>query len=171
MKIVAAAERFRNGARRILLEPHEDGSRASRVDGVYRLHFGVSGGVGGGSRVLDQLAVYFVALGDLDDGVAHPMFEVKNGDPSIGSQIWRLRGMCAVAQEYLMLAKGPVEDPANKPSVDYAKKVARIPGIEKLLSGRAKCVDPDARKIDAHTSVSNGEKPPAAARRWTKRSE
>ena len=33
------------------------------------------------------------------------------------------------------------------------RKWPRIPGIEKLLSGRAKRVDPDAQKTDAYTSV------------------
>ena len=50
--------------------------------------------------------------------------------------------MCAVALEYLLTAK--------ELEVDAAKAVALIPGIEKLLSGRARR---SVEKIDAYTSV------------------
>ena len=66
--------------------------------------------MGVGREALDKLAVYYAAL---EDHVAHPMFKVKNGDASVGSEIWRLRGMSAVALDYLVGLKSRCQLPRN----------------------------------------------------------
>ena len=133
MKIVAGAERFCDEVRRILLKPHETWE-AERHDGLMEFIACASQyleAMGEGREVIDKLQGYYGALDDLDDGVVHPVLRKKyTRKPSMGSGIWRLRAICAVALEYLVTAK--------ELEVDAAKAVARIPGIEKLLSGRAR---------------------------------
>jgi hypothetical protein len=148
--VMKKAVRFRDEARRILLQPHASAG-AERHDGLMEFIACTSKyleEMGAGREVIDKLAVYYVALDDLDDGVVRPILRKKDTQkPPMGSEIWRLRGMCAVALEYLVAAKEPV--------VDAAKTVARIPGIEKLLSGRAisTAAQMNAQKTDAYTSV------------------
>jgi hypothetical protein len=94
----------------------------------------------------DKISLFSVALLDLDDGVTHPMFKANyTRKPPLESGKWRLRAILAIALDYLMRAREP----------DAARRVARTPGIECLLSGRARSADARmrAQKSDARTSV------------------
>ena len=135
MKIVAAAVEFCNEADRILLKQHKSAA-AERRDGLMEFiactwHFLKV--MGAGRDQLDKVAEYHSVLGDIDRGVVGAMLEVNNRNPGVTSQIQLLRGMCAVAMDYLVEAGEPVDD--------AAKRVARIPGFEKLRSGRSIGID------------------------------
>jgi hypothetical protein len=96
----------------------------------------------------DKISLFSVALEDLEDGVTHPMFKAKYTlKPPLSSGVWRLRATLAIALDYLVRAREPLQDAAIK--------IARTPGIEYLLSGRALSAEArkEAQKSDAHTSV------------------
>ena len=131
MKIVAETEKFRDEARRILLKPHKNAA-AERRDGLMEFiactrHFLKV--MGAGRDQLDKIAEYHAVLDDIDRGVVGAMIDVNNRNPGDTSQIHLLRGMAAVAMDYLM--------GAGEPRDDAARQVARIDGFDKLQSGRS----------------------------------
>jgi hypothetical protein len=85
---------------------------------------------GSGSAVRDKLALVGVALLDLDAGVTHPVFKAKKlgHGKRLNSAIHRARTSVAVALDFLMKA--------GVPETEALKRVSKIPGIEKLLSGK-----------------------------------
>ena len=78
----------------------------------------------------DKLAFIIAALWDLDDGVTHPIFKSKklSHGKRLNSAIWRARTTVAIALDFLMKA--------NVPETEALKQISKIPGIEKLLSGK-----------------------------------
>ena len=107
-------------------------------------------GIGAGWDLFNKLMTFSTALRDLDLGVTHPILKAKDGrKPPLSSETWYLRTILAIALDYLVRAK------AEKRLEDAARRVARTPGIEFLLSGRAKSADARKRsqKSDAYTSV------------------
>jgi hypothetical protein len=106
--------------------------------------------IGAGEDLFNKLMTFSAALRDLDLGVTHPILNAKDRrKPPLRSEIWRLRAMLAVALDYLERAK------EHRTLEDAARRVARTPGVEHLLSGRAKSADArkKAQKRDASTSV------------------
>jgi hypothetical protein len=86
---------------------------------------------GAGYSVRDRLALVCSALWDLDDGVTHPIFKAKKLEHGkrLNSAIWRSRTTIAIALDFLMKA--------GVPETQALKQVSKIPGIEKLLSGKS----------------------------------
>jgi hypothetical protein len=106
--------------------------------------------IGAGEDLFNKLMTFSAALRDLDLGVTHPVLKAKaRRKPPLSSEKWRLRAMLAVALDYLVRAK------EHRTLEDAARRVARTPGVERLLSGRAKSADArkKAQKSDASTSV------------------
>jgi hypothetical protein len=106
-------------------------------------------GIGGGWDLFNKLMTFSTALRDLDLGVTHRILKAKDGrKPPLSSETWYLRTILAIALDYLVRAKAEKLE-------DAARRVARTPGIEFLLSGRAKSADARKRsqKSDAYTSV------------------
>jgi hypothetical protein len=119
-----------------------------RFRGFFELTVTLLRGIGAGEDLFNKLMTFCAALRDLDLGVTHPILKAKDArKPPLSSEIWRLRAILAVALDYLRRAEEPLED--------AARMVARTPGIERLLSGRAKSADArkKAQKSDASTSV------------------
>ena len=118
-------------------------------------------GIGAGDDLINKLMIFSAALRDLDRGVTSPILAVRDvSKPPLGSEIHRWRAMFAVALDYLMKA-GDKSDEA-------AKKLARIPGITRVLSGSAKA---RTKERSAHTSIKKwratlrrGEVPDKTAR-------
>jgi hypothetical protein len=83
-----------------------------------------------GYAVRDRLALVGSALLDLDDGVTHPMLKAKklHHGKRLNSAIWRARTSVAVVLDFLMRA--------GVPETEALKRISKIPGIEKLLSGK-----------------------------------
>jgi hypothetical protein len=145
---------FLNHLLRILLGPY--GSENSALDDRHRLmdilalnsEYLRRSGADTNFAARDKISFISVALSDLDEGVTHPMFKANNARKApLNSGIWRLRAVLAIALDYLVRAREPLETAAGT--------VARTPGIEQLLSGRAKSADARkrAQKSDAGTSV------------------
>jgi len=114
-----------------LLKPHKNAA-AERRDGLMEFiactrHFLKV--MGAGRDQLDKIAEYHAVLDDIDRGVVGAMIAVNNRNPGDTSQIHLLRGMAAVAMDYLM--------GAGEPRDDAARQVARIDGFNKLQSGRS----------------------------------
>ena len=84
-----------------------------------------------GDAVRDRLALVGSALWDLDDGVTHPIFKAKElgHGKRLNSAIWRSRTVIAIALDFLM--------EADVPEIEALKQVSKIPGMEKLLSGKS----------------------------------
>ena len=119
-----------------------------RLIGFFELTVILLRGIGAGEHLVNKLMTFSAALRDLDLGVTHPILKAKDaGKPPLSSEIWRLRAILAVALDYLVRAGEPLKDAAIK--------VARTPGIARLLSGRALSAEAQkrAQKSDAHTSV------------------
>jgi hypothetical protein len=78
----------------------------------------------------DKLARFMYELDDLNDGVPSPTFKAKKLDhgPRLSSGKWRSRTTIAGALDLLIKAKFSEEEALDK--------VSKIPGIEKLLSGK-----------------------------------
>jgi hypothetical protein len=143
-------------AHQILLGPYPGTSTdpavidRHRFIGFLELTVTLLRGIGAGEDLFNKLMAFSAALRDLDLGVTHPVLKAKDGrKPPLSSEIWRLRAMLAVALDYLERAK------EHRTLEDAARRVARTPGIERLLSGRAKSADArkKAQKSDASTSV------------------
>jgi hypothetical protein len=96
--------------------------------------------MGAGDRFTDKLMVYYAALRDLDLGVTSPILMARGLSHAapLSSEIWRLRAILAVALDYLVRAGEPLED--------AARKVARTPGIKRLLSGQARDAKASVKK-------------------------
>src|SRR5262245_44880268 len=100
-------------------------------------------GIGAGDDLFNKLMTFSAALRDLDRGVTSPILAVRDvSKPPLGSEIHRWRAMFAVALDYLMKA--------GDKSEGAAKKLARIPGVTRLLSGSAKA---KTNERSAHTSI------------------
>jgi hypothetical protein len=88
-------------------------------------------GIGAGEDLFNKLMTYSAALRDLDRGVTSPILRARglsHGAP-LSSEMWRLRAILAIALDLLVRAGEPLED--------AARKVARTPGIKRLLSEQA----------------------------------
>jgi hypothetical protein len=129
----------------IMLGPYPSSDRDQLID-FFELTVTLLRRIGAGDPLVNRLMTYAVALRDRDRGVTHPVLKVKSGKPPVSLEVGRLQACLAIALDYLIRAKTPIED---------RKKVARIQGIERLLSGRAKSADARkrAQKIDAYTSI------------------
>jgi hypothetical protein len=129
---------FFNEAHRILLKPRRDEATdlppitdRRRLMEFIALAATYLRGLGAGDQLTSRLMVYYAAMGDLGRGVPSPMFmasKLSHSKP-LSSEIWRSRARLAVALDYLMRA--------GDPSDDAAKRLARIPGITRLLSKQA----------------------------------
>jgi hypothetical protein len=113
--------------------------------------------MGAGDRLTDKLMVYYAALRDLDLGVTSPILMARGVShaPPLSSEIWRLRAILAIALDYLVRANEPLEA--------AARKVARTPGIKRLLSEQAR--DPKKSVIKWRGSLRRGTVTNDAARR------
>ena len=143
-------------AHQILLGPYPGTSTdpavidRHRFIGFLELTVTLLRGIGAGEDLFNKLMAFSAALRDLDLGVTHPILKAKDGrKPPLSSETWYLRTILAIALDYLVRAK------AEKRLEDAARRVARTPGIECLLSGRARSADARmrAQKSDARTSV------------------
>jgi hypothetical protein len=132
---------FFDEAHRILLGPYRSADAAAIADRRRLMEFialtlTYLKMMGAGDRFTNKLMVYYVALRDLDLGVTSPILRARGLSHAapLSSEIWRLRAILAIALDYLVLAKEPLEEAAGT--------VARTPGIKRLLSRQAR--DPKA---------------------------
>jgi hypothetical protein len=158
---------FFDEAHRILLGPYRSAGPAAIADRRRLMEFialtlTYLKMMGAGDRFTNKLTVYYAALRDLDLGVTHPILKAKHTrKPPLGSEIWRLRAMLAVALDYLRRAKMPLEKAASK--------VANTPGITLLLSGEREAQR--RRRVTLIHRSLGGEIPSVVARKRMKSPE
>ncbi|MDA9477831.1 hypothetical protein XI03_25775 [Bradyrhizobium sp. CCBAU 65884] len=107
---------------------------------------------------VNKVTMYFAALMDLSDGTVHPILKpspLKNAAPA-STDVWRVRAALAVALDFLVRARVPLNE--------AAKRVAKTKGIKKLLKQGA---DPVKSIKNWRNDISSGKaKNPTAMFVW-----